>query len=334
MPCYFGRRYVSEVLNPFICNVDNAWEKFSAEILAEITSDAKENSNAVTPAPPLATAWGKENVSILNIDIAEITAKCHVQLAVKMNCNQVIGVAAEDKFAKCLAKYCETYHLKCLLYMGGKDFNESSIKNTKINIKAVRTPEGHYEQALTEALRNYTGSDEKTYLAIGSAIGPHPYPQIYIDAITAYVEKLNIQPFDTVIGVSGVESIPAPILQKLGKTIVLAEAENAQTLSKGVEGILHGMLTLLLRDNNGQITTANAISSAMRYPAAVPVNADYYKNDKLKVVSVSDDEALNVIKTTPFTELTNKQAYACAAAKKFAGKNILIDISNGGCTHD
>ena len=350
----FGGRFVSEILTPHLQQLERTWDAQQDEILSTISAVAGDSiqrgRQIVKPAPALLELFPNgERIYLLQSNTAPFgteswaLAVCHALLARKTGRRSVIGVTAEGHFGLALAAACKALDLNCTLYMGNRDYKESAMDplayELGIPVEKIHTWAGHFEEACTEALRAYCGNAGDTYFAIGSPIGPAPYPAIAENVLSAcaqvYLSHIK-ERFDVVVGSSGVEAFPAAILQKLGDCrLVLAES-HTRGLTKGTDGVIHGMYSLLLRDEKGLVTRAEAGSAALRYNAALPSNAALYREKAIQPISVTEQEAAAVKKDASELlghDIGETAAYTLAAAVKYAasnpegkGKTLLIDL--------
>ncbi len=217
------------------------------------------------------------------------------------------------------------------------------------NLKTVK-------DAINEAIRDWITNVENTYYLLGSAVGPHPYPVMVRDfqsvignEIKSQMKKINNKDPDVVIACVGGGSNAIGTFYPLVDTsaeIIGVEAAgkglksklHSATLSAGSKGILHGMMTYLLQDNEGQITETHSISAGLDYPGVGPEHAYYKDTKRVKYHSATDAEVLDAFLTLTRTEgiiPALESAHAISEAMKVAKKgkpseSIVVTLSGRG----
>src|SRR5436309_54141 len=213
------------------------------------------------------------------------------------------------------------------------------------------------KDAINESLRDWVTNVENTYYLLGSAVGPHPYPTIVRDfqsiigrearqQILAREDKLPSAIIACVGGGSNSIGIFHHFLHDLEVELYGVEAggqdirpgQHAAALVAGSEGVLHGMLTYLLQDTNGQVQNTRSISAGLDYPAVGPEHAYLKNTGRVKYSAVSDDDALDAFKRLsnqegimPALEPAHALSYAFRLAKKYPTKDsILVNLSGRG----
>jgi tryptophan synthase beta chain len=213
------------------------------------------------------------------------------------------------------------------------------------------------KDAMNEALRDWVANVHDTFYIIGTAAGPHPYPELVRDFQSVIGKEARAQMLSrtgrlpdlliaAVGGGSNAIGLFHPFLDDASVQMIGVEAgghgvdtdQHAASLTGGVPGILHGNKTYLLQDEDGQITEAHSISAGLDYPGIGPEHAWLYENGRVKYLPVNDDEALQAFQDCCRLEgiiPALESAHALAALPKLAkqyGKDqiILVNVSGRG----
>ena len=320
----FGKVFVSEIYMPFLKELERTWQDYKQDIITEITSITLNTIEGGRQLLMSAAPFIEKNpkADYLRSDQAPFgseawsLAVCHGLLAKIMGRKVVICPTAQGHFALAMDAVCNKLGLECEIFIGSQDAEKSNFlayaKDLNLKIHQVHRRTGTYDEALTEAMRTCCGDIDLFYLSLGTAIGPAPYPQIaceVFDAVVGSYPSEVKEQYDLVIGSSGVEVLPAKALKgfaKEGSKVVLEE-NSSGNLSNGVEGIVHGMYTLVSRNEKGIITPGDAASRGLSIAFNLPSNAQLYKEGIIDVI----EEGL-------YEELL----------QQFAGQKILIDTGN------
>ncbi len=224
-------------------------------------------------------------------------------------------------------------------------------------VHPVRSGSRTLKDAINEALRDWVSNVEDTYYLLGSTVGPHPYPMIVRDFQSVIGREAKEQVMreegrlpDYVIacvgGGSNAMGIFYPFIDDEDVRLVGVEAggegdtlgKHSASLLRGVEGVLHGSLTYILQDEDGQIAPTHSIAAGLDYPAVGPEHSYLKETGRAEYVSVSDEEALQAYLLLSKTEgiiPALESAHALAYAVKLAGRLrrddvILVNLSGRG----
>ncbi len=283
-------------------------------------------------------------------------------LAKKMGKKRIIAETGAGQHGVATATVCALMGLECCVYMGSVDAERQSLNVYRMkllgsDVVPVESGTGTLKDAINEAFRDWATNIETTYYCIGSVMGPYPYPQMVRD-------------FQKVIG----EEIKAELLEKEGKLpdcviacvgggsnamgafydfikdksvrLVGAEAggegadteRTAATIARGTTGIFHGMKSVFLQDEFGQIAPVYSISAGLDYPGIGPEHAYLHKTGRAEYVPITDEESVKAFEYLSKIEgiiPAVESAHAVAAAMKIAptmdkDKIIVINISGRG----
>ncbi len=240
-----------------------------------------------------------------------------VLLARKMGKTRIIAETGAGQHGVAAATVCALMDMPCTVYMGQTDIerqnsNVQRIKMLGATVHPVTSGTGTLNDAVNEALAEWVSSPDQTYYLMGSAVGPHPYPDLVARLQSVISEEIQKQLFqregrifpDYLIAcIGGGSNASGTFYHYLDDEkvhLVLAEAggkgiasgENAATLSIGRPGLLHGFKTLVLKDEQGQVKEAYSISAGLDYPGIGPMFANLATKGRATVIPVEDEEAL------------------------------------------
>ncbi len=282
-------------------------------------------------------------------------------LAVRMGKKRVIAETGAGQHGVATATVAAKFGLACDVYMGREDVerqkpNVLRMRLLGANVIPVDSGTATLKDALNEALRDWVASCESTFYIIGTVAGPHPYPLmvrqfhavIGQEARAQMLEQAGRLPDVAVACVGGGSNAMGLFhpLRDSGIRLVAVEAagegldsgRHAASLGAGKPGILHGNLTYLLEDEEGQIQGTHSISAGLDYPGVGPELAWMHENGELELDSATDAEALEA-----FQQLTRSEgiipalesSHALAAAMRIAAtmkpdQHVLVNLSGRG----
>lgn len=281
-------------------------------------------------------------------------------LAKKMGKKRIIAETGAGQHGVATATVCALLDLECDIFMGAKDIKrqESNVFKMKLlgaNVISVKSGSQTLKDALNDALRDWVSTSEWTYFLIGTAAGTHPYPLMVrdIQAIIGYearkqiLQKEDKLP-DYVIACLGGGSNAIGIfhhfledenVQCIGIEaggLGLDTGKHGASLTKGRAGVLHGFLSYLLQDDDGQVLEASSISAGLDYPGIGPEHA-YLKDEKMvEYNTITDNQALEAFKwitrkegIIPALESSHAIAYL-KEIKNIENKTIIVNLSGRG----
>ena len=243
-----------------------------------------------------------------------------ILLAKRMGRTRIIAETGAGQHGVATATVCALFNLKCVVYMGAKDVerqqpNVFRMKLLGAEIISVDAGNGTLKDAMNEALRDWVTNIDDTYYLIGTAAGPHPYPEMVRDFQSIIGEEVKAQMLEqegrlpdslvacigggsNAIGLFypflGDENISITAVEAAGKG--LNTAEHAASINKGRRGVLHGCSTYLLQDDDGQILETSSISAGLDYPGIGPEHSLLNDLGKVNYASATDEEALEAFK--------------------------------------
>lgn len=282
-------------------------------------------------------------------------------LARRMGKSRIIAETGAGQHGVATATASALFGLKCDIYMGTEDIKRQELNVFRMkllgsNVIPVDTGSCTLKDAINEAIRDWTTNVLTTHYVIGSVVGPHPYPMIVRDfqSVIGKEAKKQILRVEArlpdylvacVGGGSNSLGLFYPFIKDKVKFIGveagglgLASSRHGATLAKGKVGILHGSVSYLLQDRDGQITETHSVAPGLDYPGVGPEHSYLKDTRRAKYVTVTDREALSSFKLLSETEgiiPALESAHAIAYVVKFApklskNKIIIINLSGRG----
>ena len=323
----FGGRYVPETLMPLVLALEEAFYAAKADegFQAELAGYLKNYVGRPSPlyfARRLTEHFGGAKIYLkreeLNHTGAHKINNCmgQILLARRMGKTRIIAETGAGQHGVATATVCALFGLPCIVYMGAVDVERQAPNVLRMNllgaeVRPVTSGASTLKDAMNEALRDWVTNVTDTYYLIGSAAGPHPYPEMVRDfqaviGIETRAQMLEVEGRlpDAVVacvgGGSNAIGIFHPFLNDEGVRMVGVEAagdgmqtnRHAAALNGGRPGVLHGNRTYLLQDADGQITEAHSISAGLDYPGIGPEHAWLHEVGRAEYLTATDDEAL------------------------------------------
>ncbi len=367
----FGGRYVPETLIPALQELeqafDTAWkdEAFRAEYHA-LLKDFVGRATPITFLPTLSELSGY-HISVKREDLCHTgahkinNAVGQALLAKRMGKKRIIAETGAGQHGVATATICAKLGLDCEIYMGEEDTVRQSLNVFRMKLlgaKVIPVNSGTrtLKDALNEAMRDWVTNVRHTHYIIGTAAGPHPYPYmvrefqrvIGEEARAQYLERFTKLP-DVIIACVGGgsnaigffwgflndESVKRIGVEAGGKG--LESSEHAAPLTTGTPGILHGSLSYLMQDEEGQVLPTHSVSAGLDYPG-VGAEHSYLKDlGRVHYEAATDEEAMFAFQKVSQKEgiipaFESAHAFAPIFRKdQFApGTSVLINLSGRG----
>jgi tryptophan synthase beta chain len=283
-------------------------------------------------------------------------------LARRMGKKNIIAETGAGQHGVATATVCAKFNMSCKVFMGIEDIKRQSLNVKKMELLGaevipVESGSGTLKDAVNEAIRCWVSNAEDTFYIIGSVVGPHPYPTmvrdfqkiIGIEARKQIIIKEGRVPDYIVASVGGGSNsmgIFYPFIKDKEVNLIGVEGagsgiergKHSATMSEKKKGVMHGMMTYLLRDVYGNIREAYSISAGLDYPAIGPEHAYLEEIERAKYVSVTDKEALDAFLyltkregIIPALESSHAVAYAMKLARNLdKDKIIIVNLSGRG----
>lgn len=369
----FGGQYVPETLMNALKELEEEYYKAidDSNFIEEYNYYLKEYVGRVTPlyyAENMTKDLGGAKIYLKREDLNHTGAHKinnaigQVLLAKRMGKKNIIAETGAGQHGVATATVCAKFNMKCKVFMGVEDIERQTPNVRKMELLGaevvpVTSGNGTLKDAVNEAIRYWVSNVEDTFYIIGSVVGPHPYPTIVRDfqrvigdeVKKQIIEKENKLPDYIIAAVGGgsnsmgifynfIEDKEVKLIGVEGAGYGIETGKHSATMSEKKKGVMHGMMTYLLRDDDGQIKEAYSISAGLDYPAVGPEHAYLEEINRASYVSITDKEALDA-----FLYLTKiegiipalESSHAIAYAKKIAkdldkDKIIVVNLSGRG----
>jgi tryptophan synthase beta chain len=369
----FGGRFVAETLMPLILDLEHEWNAakndpaFKAELEGLSTFYAGRPSKLYY-AEGLTKHLGGAKIYFKREDLNHTGShkinNClgQILLARRMGKKRIIAETGAGQHGVASATVSARFGLPCVVYMGATDVerqkpNVFRMKLLGAEVRPVSAGHGTLKDAMNEALRDWVTNVEDTYYLIGTAAGPHPYPEmvrefqsvIGNEARAQILEQEGRLPDVIVAAVGGGSNAIGlfhPFLDDREVKIVGIEAgghgldgdEHCASMNAGRPGVLHGNRTYLLQNEDGQIKDGHSISAGLDYPGVGPEHSWLRDSGRVEYVPILDNEALEAFQVTTRVEgiiPALESAHAIAHAMKIAPKMkkdeiVIVNLSGRG----
>ncbi|WP_454748170.1 tryptophan synthase subunit beta [Ciceribacter selenitireducens] len=333
----FGGRFVAETLMPLILDLQAEWEKAKtdAEFQAELAHLNTHYTGRPSPlyfAERLTEELGGAKIYFkrdeLNHTGSHKINNClgQILLAKRMGKTRIIAETGAGQHGVASATVAARFGIPCVVYMGATDVERQApnvfrMKLLGAEVRPVTSGHGTLKDAMNEALRDWVTNVDDTYYMIGTAAGPHPYPEMVRDfqsvigretreQMMAAEGRLPDMLVAAVGGGSNAIGLFHPFLDDASVKIVGVEAggkglegeEHCASLTAGSPGVLHGNRTYLLQDGDGQIKEGHSISAGLDYPGIGPEHSWLKDQGRVEYVPIMDTEALAAFQMLTRTE--------------------------------
>ncbi|MBM6806135.1 tryptophan synthase subunit beta [Bacteroides caecicola] len=323
----FGGAYIPEILHRCVEELRNAYlkvmdsEDFKQEFAA-LLRDYVGRPSPLYLARRLSDKYGCK-IYLKREDLNHTGAHKinnaigQVLIARRMGKKRIIAETGAGQHGVATATVCALMDMECVVYMGKTDVerqhvNVERMKMLGARVEAVTSGNMTLKDATNEAIRDWCCHPADTYYVIGSTVGPHPYPDMVARLQSVISEEIKKQlteqegrdyPDYLMACVGGGSNAAGTIYHYLDDErvkIVLAEAGgkgidtlmSAATIQLGRLGIIHGARTLVMQDEDGQITEPYSISAGLDYPGIGPMHANLARQHRATVLAINDDEAV------------------------------------------
>ncbi|WP_100012220.1 tryptophan synthase subunit beta [Lentibacillus sediminis] len=369
----FGGRFVPELLMPAVIELEKAYEEAIQDpaFIQELDELLKQYVGRETPlyyAEGLSKKFGGPDIYLKREDLNHTGAHKinntigQALLTKRMGKKKVVAETGAGQHGVATATVCALMDLECVVFMGEEDIRRQKLNVFRMEllgaeVRSVSQGSGTLKDAVNEALRYWVSHVNDTHYIIGSVVGPHPFPKMVRDFQSVIGEETKRQALeqsgklpDAVVacvgGGSNAMGMFYPFIQEESVRLYGVEAggagvetgQHAATLSSGNIGVLHGALSHLLQDSDGQIQEAFSISAGLDYPGVGPEHSHLKDNGRVTYQSITDEEALKAFQLLSKTEgiiPALESAHAVAYAGKLAAKmnkdeSLVICLSGRG----
>jgi len=364
----FGGKYIPETLAPAIEELEKNYMKIRNDnaFKKELKKFLIDYAGRPTPlyfAKNLTKRAGGAKIYLKREDLLHGGAHKinntlgQALLAKKMGKKRIIAETGAGQHGVATAMACACLGLKAEIYMGYVDTerqkqNVFRMELLGAKVHSVKSGSQTLKDAINEAMRDWITNVESTYYLLGSAVGPHPYPLMVRDfqsvignEIKKQMKKIPNTVIACVGGGSNAIGTFYPLIETKAEIIGIEAGgkglntlQHSAPLSAGTKGVLHGMMTYLMQDKQGQIQETHSISAGLDYPGVGPEHS-YLKDEKrVKYKAITDDEVIDAFLLLtrtegiiPALESAHAIAYAVKIAKRMKkSESIVVTLSGRG----
>jgi tryptophan synthase beta chain len=374
----FGGKYVPETLMPALSELEAAFQKYKndPEFNAELDDLLRDYVGRPSPlyfaerlTEHYADADGKGPKIYLKREDLNHTgahkinnAIAQALLAKRMGKKRIIAETGAGQHGVATATACARFGLECIVYMGECDMERQALNVIRMQllgatVQPVTAGTGTLKDATSEAIRDWVTNVETTHYILGSVAGPHPYPMMVRDfhAIIGRETRQQCQEKwgglpDVLLACVGGgsnamglfhefvrdESVRMIGVEAAGEGVTTSH--HAATLTLGQVGVLHGAMSYLLQDDDGQVVEAHSISAGLDYPGVGPEHSYLKDTQRAEYYSVTDQQALDAFQLLsqlegiiPALETSHAIAYLDTLCPQLAdGTTVVINCSGRG----
>ena len=328
----FGGKYVPETLMPALAELETAYQQYRNDpgFQAELQQLLRDYVGRATPlyfAERLTAHYARPDrtgpqIYLKREDLNHTgahkinNALGQVLLAKRMGKQRIIAETGAGQHGVATATVCARFGLECVIYMGVQDMERQALNVFRMRlmgaeVRPVEAGTGTLKDATSEAIRDWVTNVETTHYILGSVAGPHPYPMMVRDFHAVIGEETRAQAMEKWGGLPDIllacvgggsnamglfyEFMNEPSIRFIGIEAAgegVNTEKHAATLTKGRIGVLHGAMSYLLQDEDGQIIEAHSISAGLDYPGVGPEHSYLKDTGRAEYYSVTDAEAL------------------------------------------
>jgi len=326
----FGGRYVAETLMPAVEELAREWPKAWADpdfqdSYRAILRDYVGRPTALTEAPRLAKTVGCARILLKREDLCHTGAhkinNCigQVLLAKRLGKTRIIAETGAGQHGVAMATACAYFGLPCVVYMGAEDVARQALNVVRMRllgaeVRPVHSGSATLKDAINGALRDWVANVRDTHYVIGSVMGPDPYPLMVRELQRVIGEEARAQALerygalpDAIVacvgGGSNAMGIFSAFVDDADVALIgveatgegIASGRHAATMAEGALGVYHGMRSLVLQSDDGQLQEAHSISAGLDYPGIGPEHAHLRARGRARYLGVGDEEALEAM---------------------------------------
>ena len=370
----YGGRYVPETLMPALQELTAAWEEAREDeaFQSELGALLRDYAGRPTPlhhAKRLTERTGGAEIYLKREDLAHTgahkinNALGQGLLAKRMGKSRIVAETGAGQHGVAAATVCALLDVQCVVYMGEEDMRRQApnvyrMRMLGAEVRPVAAGARTLKEAISETIRDWVTNVRDTHYVIGSAVGPHPYPMMVRDLQSVIgresreqmLERTGRLPDAVAACVGGGSNaigqfhafIPDEDVRLIGVEAAgdgVGTGLHAASIGGGSVGVLHGSMSYVVQDADGQIEETHSVSAGLDYPGVGPEHAWLRDSGRAEYVSVTDDEAVAAFRLTcelegviPALESSHAVAYAVNALAPALGegKTALVCMSGRG----
>lgn len=367
----FGGRFVPETLMGALEVLEKEYQRLHQDPKFQMELNALLTNYAGRPTPlyfanNLTKYAGGARIFLKREDLAHTgahkinNALGQALLAQKLGKHRIIAETGAGQHGVATATACAVLGLECIVYMGKEDIRRQELNVFRMQllgaeVKSVDSGSRTLKDAINEAIRDWVTNVETTHYLLGSAVGPHPYPMMVRDfqSVIGREAQMSLQTGEgrtpnyviaCVGGGSNSIGMFFPFLEESSVRLVGVEAggsglgtgQHAASLVEGRPGVLHGSMSYLLQDENGQVKETRSISPGLDYPGVGPEHSFLKDTGRAEYVAVVDEDALEAFHLLsrlegiiPALESSHAVHYALKLAPELPSESIVLVCLSG-----
>jgi len=358
----FGGRFVPETLVPACMELEAAFRKAWTDpaFRAELDALLRDYAGRPSPLTECANLGAQLGLRLLlkredlnhtgSHKINNVVGQA--LLARRMGKTRLVAETGAGQHGVATATAAALLGMRCKVYMGAVDVDRQALNVFRMKllgaeVEAVHSGSRTLKDAVNEAMRDWVATVEDTHYCLGSVMGPHPYPwmvrelhRVIGDEARAQCQALLGGDPDVVVACVGGGSNAAGIFSGFVDTpavLVGAEPAGGAAIGHGIPGVVHGMKSYLLQDEDGQVQEAHSISAGLDYPGVGPEHSHLATIGRARYEPVTDAEVIEAFQMLsrtegiiPALEPAHAIAWVLRAAPELAGKTVLVNMSGRG----
>jgi tryptophan synthase beta chain len=374
----FGGKYVPETLMPALFELEQSFQQYRNDPdyqkeLQQLQRDYVGRPSPLYFAERLTAHYAKPDGSGAQIYLKREdlnhtgahkinNALAQVLLAKRMGKQRIIAETGAGQHGVATATVCARFGLECIVYMGVQDMERQALNVFRMRlmgatVQPVSAGTGTLKDATSEAIRDWVTNVETTHYILGSVAGPHPYPMMVRDFQAVIGQETRVQCQEKwsglpdillacVGGGSNAMGLFHEFVNESSVRLIGIEAagegadteKHAATLTRGRPGVLHGAMSYLLQDSEGQVVEPHSISAGLDYPGVGPEHSYLKDSGRAEYYSVTDQEAVDALRRLselegiiPALETAHAIAYLETLCPQLSGSpRIIINCSGRG----
>ncbi len=331
----YGGKYVPETLMPALAELETAYNKYRVDpdFQAELQGLLKDYVGRANPlyfAERLTQHYARPDgtgaqIYLKREDLNHTgahkinNALAQALLAIRMGKKRIIAETGAGQHGVATATVCARFGLKCIIYMGVQDMERQKLNVFRMRllgatVQPVTAGTGTLKDATSEAIRDWVTNVENTHYILGSVAGPHPYPMMVRDFHAIIGQETRRQCQEKFAGLPDIliacvgggsnamglfhDFVKEPSVRLIGVEAAgesVISGKHAATLTEGKPGVLHGAMSYLLQDTEGQVVEAHSISAGLDYPGVGPEHSYLKDTGRAEYYSVTDREAVDAM---------------------------------------